>query len=352
MIKVLVADDSAIARTMIKQIISEDGRMEFAGYAENGERAIIQNSLLKPDLIIMDINMPIINGIEATRKILKTSNPAIVAFTTEDMALVGYKCIGAGALEVIRKPSLAVMNKSELKSFCDRIYEIGINHKKINDSKNTKAPQESGLLKRAFDMACAGSKKYKLLVVGASTGGPAAIQTLLLQIGSNFPLPILITQHIDSLFDTHFAAWLNSTTGVKVEIAKNKTVPEKGTAYIAPSDFHLTICRNPDPEKCTILLTKEPPIHFLRPAVDKLFFSAAQVFSDKVIAVLLTGMGKDGADGCKAIFDAGGLTIAESEETCTVFGMPKAAIEEKSIKEVLPLNEIAAFLKKETGDLL
>ncbi len=346
MIKVLLVDDSALVRAMLKQVIKEDPRFTVVGEAENGLKAIAQNRQLSPDLIIMDINMPVMNGIEATSRILANSSPAVIGFSTEDSMDVVYQCVAAGALEVVRKPEFAGMTAAMLKDFYDKIYLIAQNHKK----KKSGTVQDDGSEEVSLSLFTGGPSEqkknsYDILLIGASTGGPAAVQTVLQGLGSAFPLPILVAQHIDDAFDVQFAKWLNDTTGLHVELAQNGTEPLPGHVYLAPAGHHLMIGKTRTSNTYLLQLNDDAPLYFLKPAVDKLFFSAAEVLKNKAIAVLLTGMGRDGAEGCSRIMKNGGYTIAEAESSCVVFGMPKAAIDAGAAKKVLALTQIAPYVK-------
>ncbi len=341
MISVLIVDDSVLVRKVLNQFFKEDPRFEVVGEADNGLRAIVENRRLSPDLIIMDINMPVMNGIEATAQIMEASSPAIIVFSTEDSADIMYKCLEAGALDIIQKPNIANMNASILKAFYDRVYIIANKHKLEKKKEQTSREFSTQSIAHFHH------NKYSILIIGASTGGPAAIQAVLSKLKKDFPLPILITQHIDSFFDEQFTKWLNDTTDLEVELAKTGTVPQKGHAYIAPANKHLVIRHSHD--KITLVLDDGEPVHFLKPAVDKMFLSVAEAYREKTLAVILTGMGKDGAKGCIAVKEAGGFTIAEDEESCVVFGMPKAAIDEGGVNTVLPLDKIAGFIESVLG---
>ena len=345
MINVLLVDDSALVRTMLKQVIKEDHRFTVVGEAENGLKAVSQNRQLSPDLIIMDINMPVMNGIEATARILATSSPAVVGFSTEDSMDTVYQCIAAGALEVIKKPDFAGMTQAMLRDFYDKIYLIAQNHKQKKSVGKQESSSEEVSLSLFTENSEPQKHKYDILFIGASTGGPTAVQTVLQALGPSYPLPILVAQHIDDAFDVQFAKWLNDTTGMHVELAQNGTEPLPGHVYLAPAGHHLTVSKTRTTGTYLLQLNNEPPLHFLRPAVDKLFFSAAEVVRDRTLAVLLTGMGRDGADGCTRIVQNGGYTIAEAESSCVVFGMPKAAIDAGGAKKVLALTQIAPYLK-------
>lgn len=340
MINVLIVDDSAVVCTMIRRVMESDNRFAVAGLAHDGQAAVTKNSVLKPDLVIMDIHMPVMNGIEATREILKTSKPAVVAFTTEDKAEVGYKCLEAGALEIIRKPNLAEMTPKYMQEFCDRLAVITDTHRLAQMHDGDKSPVAKSVTPNKIPTG-----EYDVLLLGSSTGGPTAVQTVLKGLGPTFPLPILVTQHIDDEFDEQFVKWLTETTGMDVQLAKSGTKPQNGHAYVAPAGSHLCI-KSSAPGDYTLVLNDDPPLHFLRPAVDKMFISAAEVYKNKAFAVLLTGMGKDGAEGCYEIIQKGGFTVAEDESTCVVFGMPKAAIEKGAASVVVPLGGIADYIKK------
>lgn len=349
MIKTLIVDDSAIVRAMLKQVMESDGNFIVAGTAVNGQDAIEKKRTIFPDLIIMDLNMPVMDGIEATRTIMQDNGkvPVIVAFTTEDEAKVGYKCLEAGAVEVIKKPNLASMTVSDLEQFCERLKLIAKNNPiKIRTKKSRARPKTESPAQATETPVVPIKSKFNLLVVGASTGGPVAIQTLLKDLGSNFPIPVLITQHIDLMFDRQFASWLDSTTDFSVVLAEEGTIPEPGYAYIAPAETHLVVTEDDSsPYACSLSINHDPPLHFLKPAVDKLFCSAAPILKERLLAVLLTGMGSDGAEGCKTIIDNGGKTICQDQDSCVIFGMPRAAIELKGASHVLPLDEIGPFIK-------
>lgn len=352
MIKVLVVDDSAIVRAILGQVLGDDKRFEVCGFAENGEIAVELNEEHSPDLIIMDLNMPKMDGIEATRKIMETSSPAIIIYTTEDKARVSFECLEAGALLVQQKPNLATLSRSRIEVFCEQLAVIALEHAK-QTGFSTKKPRPEKIFREVIieDINTPPSQKFSLLAIGASTGGPIAIQTVLSRLAKNFPLPIIITQHIDSIFDCQFATWLSDSTGKNVKLAENSEILKAGTVYIAPAGRHLCITKNASGE-LKALLDDSEPLHYLKPAVDKMFFSCAQTLQKKCIAVLLTGMGTDGAEGLKAIKDAGGYTVTESSETCVIYGMPKAANDLNAQVKCCSLYEIPVILNHYSGAML
>ncbi|MBP5157694.1 MAG: chemotaxis-specific protein-glutamate methyltransferase CheB [Treponema sp.] len=344
MIRVLFVDDSALIRSMLKQLFGKDERFEVAGEACNGQDAVEKARKGNIDLIIMDINMPVMDGIEATRQITAFSNAAIVMFTTEDSMDSTYKSISAGALEVLSKPNVIDMTDSMLQEFREKIYAISQTRK----DKAIVTHREKGASKVSVASASELGQKiprrnYDLLLIGSSTGGPSALQTILRGIPEDFPIPIIITQHIDKLFDRQLVKWLNDTTPFMVTLAENGERPEKGHAYIAPSENHLVITKSSG--AYVMELNNDPPLHFLKPSVDKMFSSAATALKDKALAIILTGMGRDGADGAVEIRKAGGSVLAQDEESCIVFGMPKAVIEAGAAQAVLPLDRIGAAVQ-------
>lgn len=365
MINVLIVDDSAIVRAMIKEVMESDIRFHVVGIAENGEKALERNAELKPDLIVMDINMPVMDGLAATQRIMSESNPAVVIFTTEDTVRIGYSCIEAGAAEVFSKPDFSVMTTEVLRDFCDRLASIAETRQRLNASRaarkspaqDTDASAESAVIRaeETGPVSDAGhpvkSKRlnYDICLIGSSTGGPAAVQTVLNSLGADFPLPVLIAQHIDSLFDEQFAKWLDETTCFSVSLAESGVSPEPGHAYVAPANRHLVVTPGVSKGSFELTLSDEPPVHFLKPAVDKLFISGAKVLGKRAIAAILTGMGKDGADGCLELLKSGACTIAQDEESCIVFGMPRAAIDAGGIEEVCPLEQIGERIRLRAG---
>ncbi len=358
MIRVLIIDSSAIVCAMLSQIMTEDKRFDVIALTSTSEKALSVINEQKPDLVLFNVDSQEINGAEVIKKITSSTSVPIIAYTTADSIDLGYRCIDAGALDILTKPSFSSMSADVLRKFCNQIYEVATS-KRIKTSAPTENIRSDSLTKttprqisesKTIDKVAPvvlekpEKKNYKVLVIGASTGGPAAIQTVLLGLGSNFPLPILITQHIDQLFDTHFSKWLDETTGIKVEMAQNGMQVKKGVAYIAPAAKHMII-KSKGQDTFEIVLTDDPPVHFLKPAVDKLFTSAAAEIGDKLISVLLTGMGKDGAEGMLEIKKKGGYTIAEHESTCIVYGMPKAAVECNAAKAIIPLQQISEYIK-------
>lgn len=366
MIRTLVVDDSAIVRAMLSHVIKDDGRLEMVGQAENGLKAVNMNDELKPDLIIMDYNMPVLDGLAAARQIYTNSDhlPAIVTFTTEDDESVREKFICAGVLAVEKKPNIASMTSEELKKFCDRLVEnynkrsakvipsaryfsqvTGLSSESEEVEKPAK-PDNAFLYENHLDIwSIPDNYDYSILIVGASTGGPEALKTLITDLGPDFPLPVLITQHIDSLFDKQLASWLSTVTKVPVELARDNIHPQKGHVYLAPSDHHLEISTSFENSQSFVMhLSTKPRVHFLRPAVDEMFKSVRKFYSNRIIAVMLTGMGSDGSEELLKLHQEGAYCICQDESTSVVFGMPKAAIDLGAANKILPLDKIGPYV--------
>lgn len=332
MIKILIADRSAVIRSIEKEIITTNPYLQYTGSAISYKELIEKITILKPQGIILDSALFNSLNIESVFFELKNSEAKIILFSnskTENIPLPKNICI-------IPKPDFTSLSQHDLKQYGNIFEEIFENLTRTGTTKQSRQPAAETRIKSTGN--------YKAVFIGVSTGGPGTIKKLLTDLGTGFPLPILITQHIDSAFDKNLITWLNSNTGVPVHLAKSGIIPQKGHVYFAPANFHLVI-KPGNKNDFIIELNDDAPVNFVRPSVDKMFFSAAEILGNKTIAVLLTGMGTDGAAGCCKIKNCGGYTIAENEKSCVVYGMPKAAAEAGGAVAVLSLNEIADRLK-------
>lgn len=332
MIKILIADRSAVIRSIEKEIITTNPYLQYTGSAISYKELIEKITILKPQGIILDSALFNSLNIESVFFELKNSEAKIILFSnskTENIPLPKNICI-------IPKPDFTSLSQHDLKQYGNIFEEIFENLTRTGTTKQSRQPAAETRIKNTGN--------YKAVFIGVSTGGPGTIKKLLTDLGTGFPLPILITQHIDSAFDKNLITWLNSNTGVPVHLAKSGIIPQKGHVYFAPANFHLVI-KPGNKNDFIIELNDDAPVNFVRPSVDKMFFSAAEILGNKTIAVLLTGMGTDGAAGCCKIKNCGGYTIAENEKSCVVYGMPKAAAEAGGAVAVLSLNEIADRLK-------
>ena len=346
--KVLIADDSAITRGIFDKLLKENG-CDVVALVSNGRKAVDYCRENPVDLVVSDYDMPEMNGIEAARILTKEMGVSVVIYS--DNMTIRAECIAAGAI-LIRKPSLASYNAKSLKPFAENI--IALTEKNSSLKRKSQFPKKKALVSDSFPneikmnirakSTFLAHENFKILCIGASTGGPTAVRDLLSGLGQAFPLPILYVQHLGVGADEKMEKWFSdSCPNIKTSLARDGETAEASHVYLAPADTHLVIddLKNGWP---VLRLSEEPPESFLRPAVNKLFRSAAKYYKERCLAVLMTGMGRDGAEGCKKIVDSGGTTIAEDKSTCTVFGMPRAAIEMGAATKVLPRSEIAGMI--------
>ncbi|MBF0227323.1 MAG: chemotaxis-specific protein-glutamate methyltransferase CheB [Desulfobacterales bacterium] len=332
-IKVLITDDSPFAREVIANILSSDEEIEIIGQAENGFKAIYMTRELKPDIVTMDIEMPMINGLEAIEKIMKINALPIIVVTSRSDAHVAYQAIINGALEVMEKPNVA----SDHKEFIKKIKTLS----QVKISTPFKKPLNIGNIikdKNKYLKAV----PYRIIAIAASTGGPQALLTILSSLPENFPFPLLIAQHISFGFLEGMINWLSKFSKIKLKIAEEGEYIKEGYAYFIPPEKNMGIDKNS--KLISILSTSVKD--FYHPSCDLLLSSVGLNFGEKSVGVILTGMGDDGVQGIKEIKERGGFTIAQDENTSIIFGMPKIAIENSYINKITPLQGIAEELLK------
>ncbi len=340
-INVLVAQDSASMRLRLVQLLESDPQICVIGAVSNGQDAVDFVQRNKPDVVLMDIQAPYLKGFEATRRIMETKPlPIIVccaASESQDLVFA-FEAMEAGAIACVKKPcdhqsSDFEATSAHLLQTVKLMSEVKV-VRRSNRLHRTPLPQtypaESPLHPEA---------QISYIGIGASTGGPPVLQTILSALPKDFAVPLLVVQHIAQGFLSGMVDWLNNTTGLQTHIATGGTRPLPGHVYLAPDDFHMGISRNG-----SITLTRQGPENQLRPAVSFLFRSLAEVCGPNALGVLLTGMGEDGAEELKAMKDKGAITIAQDRESSVVHGMPGAAIALGGASHVLPADKIAAAL--------
>ena len=332
-IKVLIVDDSAIARGIFEKAFNNTQKFQVVGMVSNGRKAVDFCKENEVHLVVTDYDMPEMNGIEETRILAKELGKPVCIYSEDNS--IKTDALEAGAMLFQIKPSFSSFSSQGMVLFI----------KKIEDSiknENIAIPASEPAQAKEIKTKHFPSHSFKILCIGASTGGPTAVQTVLKGLGSNFPLPILYVQHIDIGSDLKMVNWFKTTCpNIPMELAKDGQIAQNGHVYMAPADKHLVIDFINKEGKPVLKLSDEPPERFLKPAVNKLFRSAAALYEKQCLAVLLTGMGRDGAEGCKEIVDKGGCTIVEDKSTCAVFGMPAAAIELEAATKILPRGTIA-----------
>ena len=327
-LRTLIADDSAITRGIFEKEFKDSPKFEIVALVSNGRKAVDYCREHPVDLVITDYDMPELNGIEALKLIKQEFGIPVCVYSDDNS--VRNEALAEGAILFAIKPSLSSYGSASMRDFIAKIEEASV---KVAVTENKPTATENQLkYKYGFEILC----------IGASTGGPTAVQTVLSGLGNNFPLPILYTQHIDVGSDKKMVDWFNSCCpNIPMHLARDGETALPGHAYMSPAEKHLVVDFVNESGNPVLKLSDEPPERFLKPAVNKLFRSAARYYKRACLAVLMTGMGRDGAEGCKEIVDKGGLTIAEDKSTCAVFGMPAAAIELEAAKLVLPRDVIA-----------
>lgn len=316
MIRVLVVDDSPVAAEFLKFLLSSDPEIAVIAVASSGEEAIRLAAREKPDIITMDIRMPGIDGYTATRAIMETNpTPIVIVSSHNDKTDVAgaLRAMEAGALAVIDKP--AGPGHPLYKETSDKL----ITTVKLMSSVKVVTRRKRAAVPAALAVTARG--RVELIAIGASTGGPQALQIVLSALAGKVRVPVLIVQHIAKGFTLGFADWLASVTGMEVKCPANGELCRAGAAYVAPDDMHMGV-----DGAGRIILDSGPPVNNLRPAVAHLFGSVAAAYGSRAAGILLTGMGKDGAMGLKLMRAAGAVTFAQDAESSVVHGMPGEAI--------------------------
>jgi two-component system chemotaxis response regulator CheB len=336
MIRVLIVDDSAVARQSLQHILESDPELVVAGVACNGLEALRLVQSEKPDAVTMDLNMPGMDGLEATRRIMET-HPVPIAIVSSQYdpreAYTSFRAIEAGALMVLPRPLGPDSPDGDkcarsLVSAIKTIAGVEVIRRRVVRTPAARDPSPATAPARP-----------ELVCIGASTGGPMALKELLDNLPREFPVPIAMVQHIMPGFCEGFIEWLGQSTGRRVLAAEHGVLLRPGHVYVAPDGRHFEVTAGPK-----AVLTTAPPDSGLRPSVKRLFQSAAAAFPGRVAAVLLSGMGSDGAEEMRTLRATGALTIAQDQESSVIHAMPGEAIRLGAVMHVLPPNLIAVQL--------
>lgn len=331
--KIAIVNDMALAVESLRRVVKSSGQHQIAWVARDGAEAVKRCIEDKPDLVLMDLIMPVMNGAEATREIMAKAPCPILVVTSSvgGNASLVFEAMGAGALDAVRTPILAQDGEQGVAGLLAKIATIERLTRPVAIRRNdtTIKQMQEGLY------------GTRLIAIGSSTGGPKALATILSHLPVDFPAPIVIIQHVDLQFAGELAEWLNGQSALNVRIARHGDTPTVGTALIAGTNDHLVMT-----ESLHLTYTPHPQDQVYRPSVDVFFESVAAYWKGDVVGVLLTGMGRDGGAGMLRLREKGHHTIAEHQSTCAVYGMPKAAVQLKAAVQVLPITDIAAALVK------
>jgi two-component system chemotaxis response regulator CheB len=343
-VRVLVVDDSALMRKLIPQILERDSTIQVVGTAMDGSFGLKKIDELKPQVITLDLEMPRMDGLETLREIHKRHRiPVIVvsAHSTQG-ASATFKALSLGAFDFVAKPKDAAQARME-----DIAAELITKIKAAAQTKMPTAPMEfkplPALRRPPKSHGKPRAAPSKIVAIGISTGGPNALQYVLSQLPGDFPGSIVVVQHMPEGFTELFARRLDECCAIEVKEAQSGDLLVAGRALICPGNRHMKVRRMPLGN--IVVLSDEERVNGHRPSVDILFRAVAGEFGREAIAVLMTGMGEDGAEGLGVVKSAGGLTIAQSEDSCIVYGMPKAAIERGNAIRVVPLDMMANTLQ-------
>ncbi len=343
MIHVLVVDDSVVVRRLLSDALASDPRISVVGSAANGAIALQKLGHLEVDLVLLDVEMPDMDGIETVRHLRKAwpELPVVMCSAlTERGAEITLRALAAGATDYITKPTAQASQEDRLSSFKSEL--VGKVVALAGRARRSSLPTAVTPLPDPKSRPRTSAEPIAALAIGCSTGGPNALATLFEGIPRDLPVPIFIVQHMPALFTKILADRLANSSGVNVVEAQHGVQVQPGTAYIAPGNFHLTV--GLDGARLVTQLNQEAPENSCRPAVDVLFRSLAAFYRGSVLACVLTGMGRDGALGARDLVSAGSSVIVQSADTCVVPSMPRAVVEAGCAESILPLQHLAEEL--------
>jgi two-component system, chemotaxis family, protein-glutamate methylesterase/glutaminase len=358
-IPVLLVEDSPVALMILKRILTGSSEIEVVGVARNGVEALEMIPELQPKVICTDLHMPRMSGLELTRRVMaECPRPILVISASvdqQDNAQNVFQLLQAGALDVFPKPTVELLSEYEqikreliikikiLSGVSVFTQHSGIQSQELTIQRPKGVFYEERYTKKTSNRLFPTSQfaSPRAIAIGASTGGPQALFTILKALPANFPIPIFCVQHISVGFLDGLVSWLSAECQLKMAIAQGGDVPQPGTVYFAPDQHHLQL-----DHQGRIILLNDVPVSGHRPSITVTFQSVAAYYRQATLGILLTGMGRDGAEGLLTIAQAGGTTIAQNEQSCVVFGMPKEAIALGAAQHILPIDEIAPMLLK------
>ncbi len=341
MIKVLVVDDSAFMRSAISRMLEKDSEIKVIGTAKNGREALEKVEELKPDVVTLDIEMPVMNGLEALKNIMAKHRLPVIMFSalTKEGAEITMEALHIGASDFITKDfsnvSLSISTREN--ELINKVKSVAKNKVMMLLKRLEQARKPAAVGLNNVNYNSGNHTRHKILAIGASTGGPPALQHIITKFPKDFPVPIIIAQHMPKLFTQSFAQRLNAASQIEVKEAENGEALRPGTALVAPGDTHMGIKRRGND---VIVELVNDTKYIFRPSVDLLMGSTANVYGSHSLGVILTGMGNDGLVGIREIKSKNGYVVAQDEDTCVVYGMPKAVVTANLADAVLPVDKI------------
>lgn len=372
--KVMLVDDSAVIRGLLTRTLESDPNIEVVASASNGEQAISVMKRHTIEVVVLDIEMPIMDGLTALPRLFAIDRhvQVIMASTlTQKNAKVSFQALAAGAADYIPKPSATrdIHSGDGFKrELTEKVKALGAAYRlkagkgqadgaaSGHAARSASSPKAGMRYKtadagasdaRAIDLRRASPGRVDVIAIGSSTGGPEALLSLMTELNGSVDVPVMITQHMPPTFTTILAEHIGRASGKQCAEAVDGERVLPGRIFLAPGDYHMTVALE-DGEK-VIHLNQDPPVNFCRPAVDMMLTSLAQAYGRNVLAVILTGMGHDGLDGGRAVTEADGIVIAQDEATSVIWGMPGAVAQAGLCSAVLPLDNIAPYLRQNAG---
>ena len=348
-IKILIADDSAYMRVVLKDMIGSEEGMQVVGTAKDGVEAAEKAKALLPDIILLDIQMPKMDGLATLQRIMRERPTRVIMLSAMDKVDpdLPLKAFEMGAIEFISKPG-GPISVDIVKYRSDIARTIrDVSGARVEALKRAMEPLE-GEGETIKPVEAPSTEGTKAIVIAASTGGPRALEYIFSRLPRDFPASVFVVQHLPAEFSHSFCRRLNSVRGPSIVVAEDAVATKDGQAYLAPGGFHLVLDKRPR-DSPIMRLDKSKPVQFVRPSADVLLESAANCYGPRLLAVVLTGMGMDGANGAKAVRSLGGRVVVQDERTSVVFGMPKAVVDAGAADGILPLetipDEIVRFLE-------
>lgn len=347
-LRILVTDDSPVLRSLLAQILGRDPRFLVVGGASNGRECLQAISTLHPEVVVLDVQMPVMDGMETLRRIRKRHpRVAVVMFTSQSAgdARLTIKALRLGAFDFVAKPEGGSIQGSLRAIESDLMAKLAVLYGSLRaEPTRPEAPPAA-----AAPQPAASHRPRRLIAVGVSTGGPPALIRLLPGLDPHLPAAVLIVQHMPPVFTRSLAQQLNEVCPLEVREAAAGDVVRPGLVLIAPGGRHMTVAAASPGDGAVVRLEHGPPLHGCRPSADVLFKSVARLYGPEAVALVMTGMGTDGTDGAMSMKGRGAYLMAQDRASCAVFGMPRRLVEENMCDAVLPLQAIAPHLNRLAG---